>query len=268
MNALKTKLKMAAIGVVFLAGISAGTASAALEKGVTSCEGGACSWSLLVDGASLMSGMYSAQADGTLFIDMGMMQMTRVNLADGGFISLNGINGNIDPILGFSAAAGTGAIGHTFAFNFSLPIALSGNVQANSSVSYSLTALSAAGAQISPLFGHTVIAQDVDTSVGGLPPINKGVDIGNTFFIAGQGTGNSPVYTASNVFPVTFAYDTMSATIAFSLSPQSMVGISGFVEQVEAIQTTSLVPEPSTYALLCAGLGLLGFVARRRRTTQ
>jgi hypothetical protein len=266
MNALKIKLKIAALGVAFFAGISAGTASAALEKGATNCENGACSWSLLVDGAAVMNGMYSAQSDGTLFIDAGMMQMTRMDLADGGFISLNGVNGNIDPILGFSASAGTGASGHTFAFNFSLPIALSGNVQANSSVSYSLTALSSAGAQITPLFGHTVIAQDVDTSVGGLPPINKGVDVGNTFFILGQGVGNSPVFTASNVFPVTFDYDTMSATIAFSLSAQSQVGMSGFVEQVTAIQQTSVVPEPSIYALLCAGLGLLGFIARRQRS--
>jgi hypothetical protein len=28
----------------------------------------------------------------------------------------------------------------------------------------------------------------------------------------------------------------------------------------------SLIPEPKTYAMLLAGLGLLGFIARRRRT--
>ena len=30
--------------------------------------------------------------------------------------------------------------------------------------------------------------------------------------------------------------------------------------------TGSLIPEPETYAMLLAGLGLLGFIARRRKT--
>jgi hypothetical protein len=30
---------------------------------------------------------------------------------------------------------------------------------------------------------------------------------------------------------------------------------------------TAAVPEPETYAMMLAGLGLLGFVARRRRTS-
>lgn len=259
-----TKIKKLVIlaSVALVAGTSAGTAMAALEKGTSSCMGGACTWSLFVDNIQQMTGMYSAQADGTLFIDPDMMQMTRIDFGDGGFISLDGVNGNIDPILGFSASAGTGATGRTFAFNFSLPIALSGTVQANSSVSYSLTALTSAGAQVTPLFGHTVVAQDVDTSVGGLPPINKGVDIGNVFFTLGQGTANSPVFTATNTFPVTFAYDTMSATIAFGLSAQSQVGMSGFVEQVAQVNA---IPEPSTYALTLAALGFIGFVARRHK---
>jgi hypothetical protein len=36
------------------------------------------------------------------------------------------------------------------------------------------------------------------------------------------------------------------------------------LEQVVVIG--SLIPEPETYPMLLAGLGLLGFVARRRKT--
>lgn len=249
------------VGWMVLAGASAHAAlvdAAAFTKGVTSCDGGACMWSLAVDGVDVMSGMYQADAEGNLSVVPG--QMTRVDLEGGGFISLDGVSGNIDPILGFNASAGTAGAGRTFAFSFSLPIALSGTIQANSSVSYSLTAVTAAGAQIDPLFGKVVTAQEVDTTPGGLSPLNKGVDVGNRFFfVGGPQTQNSPVYTASNQFTGDLAYDTMSATIAFSLSPNSQVGLSGFVQQVEPL------PEPDTYLLLGAGLLSLGFLVRGKQ---
>src|SRR5262245_54796147 len=140
------------------------------------------------------------------------------------------VHGNADPILGFAVAAGTGLSGATFAFSASLPIALSGTINANSSISYSLTGTTAAGAQIAPTVGtHVLTAQEVDTTPGGLDPLNKGVDAGNKFFFTtGPQTQNSPVFTASNSFVGNLAYDLMSATLAFSLSPSSQVGISGF----------------------------------------
>ena len=105
-------------------------------------------------------------------------------------------------------------------------------------------------------------AQEVDTSVGGLSSLNKGVDAGDTFTLTpGIGifprTENSPVFTASNSFIGDARYDTMNALVSFSLSPNSNVGLSGFVQQV-------VVPEPSSTALMLAGLGLVGWIARRR----
>jgi hypothetical protein len=73
-------------------------------------------------------------------------------------------------------------------------------------------------------------------------------------FLGGPLTQNSPVYTASNNFVGSLAYDLMSVTVAFSLSPKSNVGISGFVQQV---------PEPATLAMLTGGL--VGFAAFGRR---
>mgnify|MGYP001227000111 CR=1 FL=1 len=42
---------------------------------------------------------------------------------------------------------------------------------------------------------------------------------------------------------------------------------SGGVFTVEVVDFTNAVPEPETYAMLLAGLGTIGWVARRRRTT-
>jgi hypothetical protein len=221
-------------------------------------NGEACSWSIEVgdaQGGNLQqvgTGTYSFSSE------TGEISFTgeTIDLGDGSSVTLNALTGNVDPVLGFNASAGTGALGKTFAFNFSLPIALSGPLTASSSVSYSLTSTTASGAQIAPLFGHVVVAQEVDTSVGGRTPLNKGVDVGDTFFfLGGPQTQNSPVFTANSAFVGNSAYDTMSVTVAFGLSPQSNVGLSGFVQQV---------PEPSTYGMLAAGLLLLGFVARRR----
>lgn len=39
----------------------------------------------------------------------------------------------------------------------------------------------------------------------------------------------------------------------------------GGLETIQAVRLTTAIPEPETYALLLAGIGALGFVARRRR---
>src|SRR5262249_37717801 len=141
----------------------------------------------------------------------------------------------------------------------SLPISLSGQLAANSSVSYSLTALSSAGAEVQPLLGaHVVTAQEVDSAVGGIPPLNKGVDVGDTFFFTvGPMTENSPVYTASSTLTGNPLYNLMSETVAFSLSGNSQVGMSGFVQQEP-------VPLPAPIWLMLSGMGGLAILAKQR----
>lgn len=255
-TSLITRLAPMFAALCVLGAGSAQAAVAAGTKGTPDCSTGLCTWSMMVDNVEVLSGAYAARADGSLFVPD---QVTRFDLGDGGFVAVNGLSGNIDPILGFNVGAGTGALGKTFSFAFSLPIALSGTIDASSSVSYSLTSLTAAGAQVAPLFGRMVVAQEVDTTVGGLAPLNKGVDVGGSFFfVGGPQTANSPVYTASNSFVGSLDYDLMSVVVSFSLSPNSQVGMSGFVQQVLPI------PEPTGALLMFAGLLTVAVVRRQR----
>jgi hypothetical protein len=49
----------------------------------------------------------------------------------------------------------------------------------------------------------------------------------------------------------------------YSFTSSLTGGLNAFA--IDSIKVTSPVPEPETYALLLAGLGVMGFIARRRR---
>ena len=239
-------------GLLLFLTMSAGRISVAGT--IPDCTPETCNWMITVDGTSVMSGMYTADDEGNIILSAPVT----VDLGDGSTVSLNSMSGNIDPILGFGVGATTGSTGSTFGFTFNLPIALSGPINANSSVSYSLSSLSAAGAQVAPVTGSNIVtAFETDTSVGGLPSLNKGVDVGGTFFFTGgPATQNSPIYTATNTFTGNLAYDLMTVNVDFSLSANSTVGLSGFVQQV---------PVPIPAAVWLFGSGLFGLIAIARR---
>jgi hypothetical protein len=242
---------------VALSVLALGASAPAVAGTVVPCDG-SCTWSLSIDGRQRASGQYTYDAES------GVITPTasgRFGNGQGGWAEMS-LNGNADPILAFGVTAGTGAAGSTFSFTFNLPIALSGPIDALSSVSYSLTSSTAAGAQIAPFLpsGKIVNAFEVDTSIGGLPSLNKGVDVGTAFFFTvGPATQNSAVQTASNALTGSLAYDLMSVTVAFSLSANSSVGLSGFVQQVP-----SQVPLPAGIWLLASALAGAGGMVRRR----
>ncbi|MCG6937692.1 MAG: VPLPA-CTERM sorting domain-containing protein [Gammaproteobacteria bacterium] len=181
-------------------------------------------------------------------------------MPDGSKILVNSLTGNADPILHFGLGASTPAgSGNTFGFTFNLPIALSGQINASSSLTTPLTSGSSAGAQIQGIGTNKILtAFDVDTSVLGIGSISKGVDVGDAFgFLGGPQVQNSPVYTASNTFTGNTAYDLMTVKIDFSLSADSSVALTGFVQQV-------VVPVPAAVWLFASGLLGLAGIARRK----
>ena len=61
----------------------------------------------------------------------------------------------------------------------------------------------------------------------------------------------------------TFQFTAQSATTTLTFASYNTPGASGAV--IDTVSVTALpVPEPETYAMLLAGLGLMGFTARRR----
>ena len=60
------------------------------------------------------------------------------------------------------------------------------------------------------------------------------------------------------------------STTSFNMVSVHSGSYSGFAEthDVDNLVFTSAVPEPKTYALMLAGLGLMGAIARRRKAKQ
>lgn len=84
-----------------------------------------------------------------------------------------------------------------------------------------------------------------------------------------QWSSTGPVDTLTFSTPSALSYDLGSAgmlNVSFDGLSALSGGIGTFSENVTASFSVTPVPEPSSYALMFAGLGVIGFVARRRRS--
>jgi hypothetical protein len=104
---------------------------------------------------------------------------------------------------------------------------------------------------------------DVLTFFGLAPGVYNFVFSVSSQFVAGfGGTVNGTPFATAVLGPITagaaFGVDSAPFTVVLTGTPGRNAIYSGEL-------TVSLVPEPGTYALLAAGLGVIGLVARRRR---
>lgn len=80
------------------------------------------------------------------------------------------------------------------------------------------------------------------------------------------GFGNT--HNGDSVYDLTFTFAHSASTLSVDFGVTGLVGYGRLNQQSWGLDNVAVavtpIPEPSTYAMLLAGLGLLGFVARRR----
>ena len=220
---------------------------------VTEC-GMSCTWEISVDGKVVMDGMYDVDAETGDIILAEPVSMTGMGFS----VSISEMSGNIDPILGFGlGATNTSGINKTFAFAFSLPLGgLPVPISTYAEVGTTLSAFTDAGGTVFATSGTGKIVDSQDLSFSPtFASVDKGVDVGNTFTTSSKGT----VFdfdSASGLISSGGPFDTMSVIVAFGLTDQTGVGLSGFVEQ-------TVIPVPAAVWLF--GSGLIGLIAIARR---
>ena len=97
------------------------------------------------------------------------------------------------------------------------------------------------------------------------------VDNNDGYAISWQDTSNNWHYLDTVTPPDYWGMDTVSTTFAPIVAKAfSVTGVvqSDYHFAISEFQAAGVVPEPETYALLLAGLGVMGAVARRRKAQQ
>jgi hypothetical protein len=233
-----------------------------------------CGWTLSVTplpSASQPVPGETVTTSGDLTVQNGsiVLQGSPVVQSDGLAATVSGFSAQGDPSLAFGFSANNTSDGAaTYAFSFFVPISLVGPGIATATADYSLTSTNATGGSLFTLPTSTskvVVASDTDLDATPPVAVSKNVDLGGACTIAAPGQ----VHCGAVGFPGFAAgpslfgaagtsYELMSATVQFGLTGHTSVGGTVFINQVEAI------PEPSSLALILAGLGAVGWTARRR----
>jgi hypothetical protein len=178
-------------------------------------------------------------------------------------ISLSNVSGHGDPDLSYAfSAVNNNATTQTYTFSLGEailpPVGTANNVYAD--IAGGLTAKGGGVATISPFGTNTAIQQFQLSADKGNSFVNAGVDVGPMLSAIGTSTYGT---FASNVIPgpAGQTWNYMQLTSKFTLSANSSASLVGFA-------SITPVPEADSYALFITGLGLLGFMSRRRKHKQ
>jgi hypothetical protein len=175
---------------------------------------------------------------------------------------LSNAGGHGDPDLSYAfSAVNNNAISQTYTFSIGeaiLPsVSTTNNVYAD--IAGGLTAKGTGTATISPFGASSAIQKFELSSDNGFSFVNAGVDIGPA--ASSSGTSTYGTYASNTVAgPVGQTWNYMQLTSKFSLSANTRASLVGFA-------SITPVPEPDNYAMILAGLGLMGFMSRRRKNS-
>jgi len=174
---------------------------------------------------------------------------------------LTAVSGHGDPDLsyGFFAKNNTSSVQtYTVTIGGSITTPVGGPATVYADIAGSLTNPSGS-LTIAPVAGNPAIQRFL-LSAGGGPLVNAGVNVGSAYTASATGTSIYNPSFATGVAPTGGAWDYMQITSQFTLTPdRDVASISGFA-------SITPVPEPESYAMLLAGLGIVGFIGRRKKT--
>jgi len=147
-----------------------------------------------------------------------------------------------------------------FSANQFLPIAgLSGLIathsELNTTVVPDTSVPGITSGSVVPTSGTGFIADSQDIRSLPFSSLDKGVDIGGA--CTKTTTGACTETPKNSLIALDGTYDTMNVNLGFQVSAHTVGQVAGLVSQ-------TVVPEPSAYGLMLAGLAFVGFVARRR----
>jgi PEP-CTERM motif len=144
-----------------------------------------------------------------------------------------------------------------FSANQFLPInGLTGQIATHSELTIGVTPASSVPAgSVGPTSGGGFIVDSQDIRSLPFTSLDKQVDIGGPCTKVTTGSCVEPE--KNGLITLDGSYDTMNVNIGFQVSANTVGTVNGLVSQ-------NVVPEPSTYAMLFAGMAFVGFVARRR----
>jgi hypothetical protein len=177
--------------------------------------------------------------------------------------------GSTDPFLSYSFAVSNPTLTtqtYTFTDGATISPPLSGTLNLFADIGGSVTnVVPGSPAQILPI---TATVQTLKLSQdGGATYVDAGTDVGPSFTTSTTpGTSLYGVYSSSLSEPAPFAVNYWQLEDQFSLTGNG--DTAAFTGFAEITATTSLVPEPATYAAILGALSLGVVVLRRRRQRQ
>lgn len=176
-------------------------------------------------------------------------------------VRINAAVGHGDPDLsyGYFAKNNTGAVQtYSFTIGETMVPPVSGGNTVYADIGASLSNPSGS-LSINPAIGSH-LQQFMLSNDGGVSFVNAGVDVGNAYTTSALGTTNYPGDSATASGP-TGPWNYMQLVTSFTLTPnKDVASVSGFASITPALP----VPEPSSYLMLMAGLGMISLISFKR----